>query len=77
MLFLAAGGSDVSLELGYSAFPNPEKEEYQRNIGTFFAPILSMIAVIFNFTVQLNQLVQVGGALYYVVLLEHRIILGL
>ena len=52
-------GKDFELRLGFARFPNPRVfGDYARDIGQFLAPTLILLATIFNFVVQLNQLVQ-------------------
>ena len=47
------------LTVGFARFPNPSVfSEFARDTGQFLAPTLILLATIFNFVVQLNQLVQ-------------------
>ena len=47
------------LKVGFARFPNPRVfSDYGRDISVFIAPTLILLATVFNFVVQLNQLVQ-------------------
>lgn len=58
LLSQAADGRDVMLSASYSPFPNPALPQYARDLGQFFSPVVIVTGILFNFVVQLNQLVR-------------------
>ena len=49
--------AEVSLDVQYQPFPNPELAEYQRNFDEFIGPIFVLMGCLFSFYIQCSNLV--------------------